>query len=57
MVVTSCGAYDVETPIFDYVLPTSMIFTDEWKGYSERIGSRYIGQRRIRHEDRVYVSG
>ncbi len=34
-----------------------MIFTDEWKGYTERVGSRYIGHRRIRHEDRVYVSG
>ena len=34
-----------------------MIFTDEWGGYSDRIGSRYIGHRRIRHEDRIYVSG
>jgi hypothetical protein len=34
-----------------------MIFTDEWKGYTERIGSRYIGHRRIRHEDKIYVSG
>ena len=34
-----------------------MIFTDEWGGYSHRIGSRYIAHRRIRHEDRVYVSG
>ena len=34
-----------------------MIFTDEWGGYTDRIGSRYIGHRRIRHEGRVYVSG
>ena len=56
-IVKSRAMADVEPPIFQYVLPTSMIFTDEWGGYSERIGSRYIGHRRIRHEDRVYVSG
>lgn len=57
MVVKSRGTLDVEGPIFEHVLPTSMIFTDEWKGYSDRVGSRYIAHRRIRHEDRVYVSG
>lgn len=56
-VVKSRGTLDVEGPIFQYVLPTSMIFTDEWKGYSHRIGDRYAGHKRIRHEDRVYVSG
>jgi len=56
-VVKSRSTIDIEPPLFQYVLPTSMVFTDEWKGYSERIGSRYIGHRRIRHEDRVYVSG
>jgi ribosomal protein L37AE/L43A len=56
-VVKSRAMIDVEGPIFQYVLPSSMIFTDEWGGYSERIGSKYIGHRRIRHEDRVYVSG
>jgi transposase-like protein len=56
-VVKSRSTYDIEPPIFRYVLPTSMIFTDEWKGYTERIGSRYIGHRRIRHEDKIYVSG
>jgi transposase len=57
MVVKSRGTWDVETPIFSHVLPSSMIFTDEWKGYTDRVGSRYIAHRRIRHEDRVYVSG
>jgi transposase len=56
-VVKSRGTFDVETPIFTHVLPSSMIFTDEWKGYTDRVGSRYIAHRRIRHEDRVYVSG
>ncbi|HYI23440.1 MAG TPA: IS1595 family transposase [Candidatus Limnocylindrales bacterium] len=56
-VVKSRGTLDVEGPIFKHVLPSSMIFTDEWGGYSHRVGSRYIAHHRIRHEDRVYVSG
>lgn len=34
-----------------------MIFTDEWLGYSYRVGQHYAGHRRIRHEDKVYVQG
>ena len=34
-----------------------MIFTDEWKGYTDRVGSRYVADYRTRHEDRVYVAG
>jgi len=56
-VVKSRGTLDVEGPIFDNVLPSSMIFTDEWKGYTYRVGDRYTGHHRIKHEDRVYVSG
>jgi len=57
MVIKSRATADIEPPIFRYVLPTSMVFTDEWGGYTEKVGSRYIAHRRIRHEDRVYVSG
>jgi transposase-like protein len=56
-IVKSRAMADVEPPIFRYVLPTSMIFTDEWGGYSQKVARRYIGHKRIRHEDRVYVSG
>lgn len=57
-VVKSRATLDVEGPIYEHVLPTSMIFTDEWKGYDHfRLSSRFIGHKRIRHEDRVYVSG
>jgi transposase len=56
-VVKSRSTLDVEPPIYSHVLPSSMIFTDEWKGYTERVTARYAGHRRIRHEDRVYVSG
>jgi transposase-like protein len=56
-VVKSRGTIDVEGPIFEHVMPSSMIFTDEWLGYTYRLGSRYLAHRRIRHEDHVYVSG
>jgi transposase len=56
-VVKSRSNTDLEPPIFKHVLPSSMIFTDEWVGYTARLGSRYISHHRIRHEDRIYVSG
>jgi transposase len=42
---------------YTHVLPSSIVFTDEWHGYTYRVGRDYAGHRRIRHEDRVYVSG
>ena len=57
-VVHSRSSRDVENALFEYVLPSSMVFTDEWYGYDpKRVGSRYIGHRRIKHEDRIYVDG
>lgn len=56
-VVKSRGTLDVEGPIFEYVLPSSSIFTDEWKGYTSRVGDHFKSHRRIRHQERVYVSG
>lgn len=57
-VVKSRGTLDVEAAIYTHVLPSSMIFTDEWVGYDpKRLSARYKGHRRIRHEDRIYVDG
>lgn len=56
-VVKSRSTLDVEPAMWTHVLPSSMIFTDEWKGYSYRVGNRYAGHHRIRHLDRVYVDG
>jgi transposase len=39
-----------------HVLPSSMIFTDEWRGY-DAIGPQYRDHRRIKHTARVYVEG
>jgi transposase len=57
-VVKSRGTLDVEQAIYTHVLPSSMIFTDEWKGYDrDRLNRRYRGHKRIRHEDKIYVDG
>jgi transposase-like protein len=56
-VVKSRGTLDVERAIYTHVLPSSMIFTDDWKGYTHRISKDYAGHKRIRHESRVYVDG
>jgi len=40
----------------EYVLPGSMIFTDEWKAY-DRLGKVGYYHRRIRHKASVYVDG
>jgi transposase len=57
-VVKSRSGPDVERPIYEHVLPSSMIFTDEYRGYDhKRLSSRFIAHHRVRHEDKVYVSG
>lgn len=40
--------------IREFVLPESMIFTDEWSLYGG-IGSEYKGHRRVRHKARIFV--
>jgi hypothetical protein len=42
--------------IREFVLPESMIFTDELKLY-EGIGREYRGRKRIKHKQRIYVEG
>ncbi len=48
----------VRRSLYENVLPASMIFTDEWAGFKGTALSRYyLGHRRIRHAQRVYVDG
>ena len=42
--------------IREFVLPESMIFTDEWSLYGG-IGAQYKGHKRVRHKARIYVEG
>lgn len=39
-----------------YVVPESMLFTDEWGGYNS-VGKKMKGHKRIRHREQVYVEG
>jgi hypothetical protein len=41
-------------PDLRYVLPSKMVFTDDWKGYdTARLSRSYLGHHRIRHDDRA----
>ena len=48
-------ARDVSTKLHEFVLPGSMVYTDDWGGY-DPIHKTYR-HRRINHSGRVYVSG
>ncbi len=55
-VVPSRKAATLQPRVVKYVLPGSTIFTDEWPSYNGLEGS-YAGHHRIRHSEKVYVSG
>lgn len=42
--------------LHEFVLPASMVFTDDWTGYIPLRDSHFT-HRRIRHSQRIYVSG
>jgi transposase-like protein len=52
---TSRSARAVSGALHSFVLPGSMVYTDDWGGY-DPIRKRYI-HRRINHSQRIYVSG
>lgn len=55
-VVPDRGRETLQGEMEKFVLPASTIFTDEWPAYYGLDG-RYQGHRRIRHSEKVYVSG
>lgn len=48
---------DARTIAGEFILPGSMIFTDDWAGYDPLSRDRRYTHRRINHSQRVYVSG
>jgi transposase-like protein len=46
-----------EAFVREFVLPGSMIFTDDWLGYSGLHGRNDYRHRRIKHSQRIYVDG
>ena len=55
-VVADRKAATLQGRVVEHVLPASTIFTDEWSSYSG-LGQRYRAHHRIRHSEKVYVSG
>jgi len=50
------GGESIKGTIREHVLPSAMIFTDEWPLYVG-LDKEYRGHRRIRHKAKVYVEG
>jgi transposase-like protein len=55
-VVADSRAHTLGPVVRQYVMPSSILFTDEWKGYID-VGYRYREHHRIKHSEDVYVSG
>jgi transposase len=50
------GGAVIKGTITEHVLPSAMIFTDEWPTY-KGLDKEYRGHKRIRHKERIYVDG
>jgi transposase len=55
-VIPDSRAATVQGKIREYVLPESLIYTDEYQGYAS-IGAKGYRHRRIRHIAKVYIEG
>jgi transposase-like protein len=55
-VIPNSSGPTLDAAVQTFVVPESMLFTDEWGGYNT-VGKKYRGHRRIRHADRIYVDG
>lgn len=56
LVVPDRGGRTISRAVREHVLPSSMLFTDEFTIY-EGIGRNYRGHRRIKHKAQVYAIG
>jgi len=54
-VIANSRGYTLRTKVSEFVLPASMLYTDEYKGYNH-LQRRYT-HRRIKHRERIYVQG
>ena len=50
-------AENASSALCEFVLPASMIFTDDWSGYDPLVRMGYKHHRRIKHSARIYVDG
>ncbi len=54
-IIPNSRASQLTPKVVEFVMPGSILFTDEWGGYNE--AGRLYHHRRIRHRDRIYVEG
>jgi transposase len=47
----------IRDTLHEFVLPSSMVFTDDWSGYNKFAKTGRYTFRRVQHSQRVYVSG
>jgi transposase-like protein len=57
VVGNSRNAQTVRDTLCEFVLPKTMLFTDDWSGYDPLAKTGRYTHRRIRHSERIYVSG
>lgn len=55
-IIRDSSGQTLHNAVQTYVLPESMLFTDEWGSYNS-VGKKMKGHKRIRHAERVYVEG
>jgi hypothetical protein len=53
----SRSAINASRALREFVLPSAMVFTDDWAGYDPLVRLGYKHHRRINHSARVYVDG
>lgn len=56
LVIPDRGTRSIHMAVKQHVLPSSMLFTDEWDAY-KTLAPGYRGHRRIKHEARIYAIG
>ncbi len=56
-VIKDRTAAAIEPPIYEYVLPASMVYTDDFPVYTHLGRLLYRGHKRINHSAKVYVEG
>jgi transposase len=56
LVIPDRGSRSIHMAMKEHMLPSSMLFTDEWDAYKS-IGAKYRGHRRIKHKAKLYAIG
>jgi transposase len=56
LVIPDRGSRSIHMAVKQHVLPSSMLFTDEWDAY-KTVAKSYRGHRRIKHSAKIYAMG